>query len=800
MTSSRYLICLFTYYYSYVSDVARRIDEETAACKSIPNLFHTNIEVQRQKLRDNCEKLMFLDPLNYGKRALELLWRKVYYDTVSTAKKLQNLDEDYDNFLFTHIMCGIGQFHQMITKIQSESKVQFKELDYVSLQKEEEFEGVSTLHGDLEQWARSAIHSCLIYLGDLSRYQAEIFHTFDPSIAARYYLQAAHINFSSGMPYNQLGNLYMDKSHNLNSVCYYIHCLSCTLPFEGAMGNLTKLFEKNSQLIETFKSIEAVDLTQVEHIQGAVSNFLSLIEIWYLGKEDPDIPQRCNMLAQDLKVALNLTKIPLPDINKNYDEYVQATEDENINPSYINTNMMQEIVQICIFTVAKVSETDDKRAFGAKAFTLAVLSQLLQKLLQQLQQCGFKNPAAKYQKRYMSVQVEEITEPPKEEVECTNESSVMNGDADGCKETSIEINDEPIEINEEIVPEIVENGEIKNVKKNSTKRRRRRRVMSSSSSEVTDSDTDISDDAEHVSSNEEGNNSDSTAHSDCRSEHSDDDFSETESVADVELNGTNEELNNNNKKTDLQNGEPIKNSLEDNAIDDSDSLNINEIQNFLRGNNFLPSIKLLQDWILQEKDLILSCGESGESLFQCIVDLLNILEFYFKPKHSNDLPENCKILDYARCVAKSLELDYRRIPLPEDVSLRGTNICKFDTHAAEWNVLNQYQPSVYEENVLRILNFIDFGHQIAKIVPRIRYNRTLQIFYLKKITAPKLNTKLTHKRSREWHYSKMHVSIYFRSIHGTRPKILHQEDCLPGMPFSIQREKTFDYPKILSNI
>lgn len=739
-----------------MSDVARRIDEETAACKNIPNLFRTNIEVQRQKLRDNCEKLMFVDPLNYGKRALELLWRKVYYETVSTAKKLQNLDEDYDNFLFTHIICGIGQFHQMIYKIQTESKVQFKELDYVSLQKEDEFEEVSTLHGDLEQWARSAIHSCLIYLGDLSRYQAEIFHTFDPSIAARYYLQAAHINFSSGMPYNQLGNLYMDKNHNLNSVCYYIHCLSCTLPFDGAMGNLTKLFEKNSQLIETFKSNEAIDLTQVEHIQGAISNFLSLIEIWYLGKEDPDIPQRCNIIAQDLKVALNLTKIPLPDINKNYEEYVQANEDENINPSYINTNMMQEIVQICIFTVAKVTETDEKRSFGAKAFTLAVLSQLLQKLLQQLQQCGFKNPAAKYQKRYASVQVEDITEPSKEEeeeeapIQCANESTVINGDTVGLKETSIEIN-------EEIVPEIVENGEIKNVKKNSTKRRRRRRVMSSSSSDVTDSATDS--DGEHLSSNEEdGNNSDSTAHSDYHSEHSDD-GSDAESVADAELNGTNNDELNNNKKSDLENGEP-----NETTIDHSDSLNITEIQNFLRGNNFLPSIKLLQDWILQEKDLILSCGESGESLFQCIVDLLNILEFYFKPKQSNELPENCKILDYARCVSKSLELDYRKIPLPEDVSLRGTNICKFDTHAAEWNILNQYQPSVYEENVLRILNFIDFGHQIAKIVPRIRYNRTLQIFYLKKIPTPKLNTKLNHKRSREWHNSKMHVSIFFSSL------------------------------------
>lgn len=32
------------------------------------------------RLKDYCERLIFADPVEYGKKAEDLLWRKVFYD------------------------------------------------------------------------------------------------------------------------------------------------------------------------------------------------------------------------------------------------------------------------------------------------------------------------------------------------------------------------------------------------------------------------------------------------------------------------------------------------------------------------------------------------------------------------------------------------------------------------------------------------------------------------------------------------------------------------------------------------
>lgn len=750
--------------YRYVSDVARRVDEATASSRSISELFSSKIEVLRQKLRENCEKLLFLDPSNYGKKSLELLWRKGYYEAVSASRKLQESDNVADNCLFTHIVCGIGHFHHLITRIQTDSKILPGKLDYEPILEDwdtEDVPGTPQSDDDI-QFGRYVLYQCLIYLGDLSRYQVEILHNFEPSTAARYYLQAAHIDMCSGMPFNQLGNLYLDKNYNLDSVCYYIHCLSCTTPFEGASGNLTKILEKQMQYAETLNDTETY--TQTEHIQNTVANFLSLIDIWYFSKNDTNVPQRCNKIAHDLKIAMEFVKSPLPDMNKDYEEYVQAIEEENTNPSYLTGNLVHKIVQICLFTVSKMVEIDEQKAFAGKAFTLALLSQLLQKLQKQLEELGFKNPSQKYRVRTVSVN---DVEPEKlerqddtmDEKSVADETIITNPP----KPAEIEIDDTKEMITDDESKKL-QNGNSKlNSKKVVAKRRRRRRVDSSDSSELSDADTESSEVTTDEASSDDDVVSNSTYKSDdSRSEGSICNGSEGEDITeehneDIEIKEaqpvTNAHIEVNGKDNNVLYKKPIKETAPD-----LNPLKEEQIQNFLLGDNFLPSIKLLLDWVLLEKDLILSCGDSGESLFQCVVDLLNIFTFYFYPKN-NDSNSQCKILDYAKHIAKKLKLEYKKIPLPEDLNLRGTNICKFDKDAAEWQILDKYKPSVYEENVMRILNFIDFGNQIAKIIPRIRFNRSMKVFYLKKSPAAKLNTKINHKRSREWHNSKTpHVS------------------------------------------
>nr|XP_026493294.1 protein SMG5 [Vanessa tameamea] len=748
--------------YRYVSDIARRLSEATADCCVLPDLFSTNIESQRQKLRDYCEKLFFLDPENYGKKSLELLWRKVYYDTVSVAKKLRANDNGGDNYLFSHILCGIGQFHHFMTKVQSEMQVELKELDFLPLFVDEENEEVKQECQQSEksyELGKSILFSCLIYLGDLSRYQVEIFNTFDSSLAARYYLQAAQIDLTSGMPFNQLGNLYLDKNYNLDSVCYYIHCLNALLPFEGAIGNLTKIFEKNSQFCESMNITDS--MTQAEHMQITIAKFLTLIEIWYLGKEEHNVAKICNTIALQFKIAMNFTKMPLPDINKNYNEYTQAIEEENVNPSYLNASIIHNIVQICLFTIAKLNDSDESKAFACKAFTLAFLSQILQKLLKQLESFGLKNPAHKYNSRYLlnkslNKEIEKDIDYEKnlETATVPDKVNLTNGDTNSYDETlSKENNSEEINT--------VTNGDVKNNKKSVAKRRRRRRVASSESSDMSDVDTESSgvDTDKSDSEDEEEDASDSPLHSDDDSKSDGSVYDGIDNELDVKMNGTLENINtgidDENKEINANIKATIKNHDKLQPLDDTNKVNISEIEKFLLGDNFLPSIKLLQDWVLTEKDLILSCGDSGEALFQCVVDLLNIFLYYFSAKGNEIITSTeYKILDCAKKIAKRLKLEYKSIPLPEDINLRGTNICKFDKDAAEWQIIEKSKPTVIEENIIRILNFIDFGYQIAKIIPRIRFNRSLKIFYFKKSLPPKVTTKINHKKVREWQNTK----------------------------------------------
>lgn len=746
-----------------MNDVARRIAELTSNSRNIADLFSTNVEIQRQKLRDNCEKLLFLDPINYGKKTLELLWRKVYYDAISSAKKLRETDLENDGYLHIHLICGIGHFHHILSKIQSEMGLQNKELDYVLIYDDKDTQDtIVDFEDDKLQLGKAVLHSCLIYLGDLSRYQVEIFHTLDPSIAARYYLQAAHLDTTSGMPYNQLGNLYLERNYNLDSVCYYIQCLNCKAPFDGALGNLIKIFEKNSQYSDSVS--DPSSLTQSEYIQNTVFNFLSLIEIWYLSKNDTNIPQRCNSIAHELKVCMDFVKTSLPDMNKNYEEYAQMLEEENINPSYMNPNLIHKITLICLFTISKVVETDETKAFACKAFTLALLSQLLQKLLQQLISFGLSNPALKYKPRILADQEAESNK--------AKESVGLEDTVESTKKSngSIKLEDEVELVNSKEAESIqpMTNGETKN-KKTSSKRRRRRRVASSESSDLSEVDAGNSDiETFQSSSDEDLTNSSCQSADESHSDRTDGEGSDTD---------TEQKPNNDQEKVKVMEGnivdgniikEPVCKDIENDVAANNNNnnkiksniQNLQALQTFLLGDNFLPSIKLLQDWVLLEKDLILSCGDSGESLFQCVVDLLNIFTYYFTLKVDRISDEDSALFKYIRGIAKKFKLEYRTVPLPEDINLCGTNICKFDKDAAEWQMLERCQLSVYEENVVRILNFIDFGNQIAKIVPRIHFNRTMKIFYLKKNYGSKLNTNMHHKKTREWHNSKQpHVGI-----------------------------------------
>lgn len=80
-----------SYFYRALSDVSRHLDDCRGRAQTCSDLFSPSVETQRVKLRQYCERLIFSDPLGHGRKGEELLWRKGYYDVVTTAKRLRKV-------------------------------------------------------------------------------------------------------------------------------------------------------------------------------------------------------------------------------------------------------------------------------------------------------------------------------------------------------------------------------------------------------------------------------------------------------------------------------------------------------------------------------------------------------------------------------------------------------------------------------------------------------------------------------------------------------------------------------------
>ncbi|GLI69423.1 hypothetical protein VaNZ11_014032 [Volvox africanus] len=119
--------------------------------------------------------------------------------------------------------------------------------------------------------ARQSVDRCLIYLGDLCRYQSMALK--DRAASARplwerarsYYRQAARVLPASGNPYNQMAVMSYYTNDELRAVYYYFRSLAVSMPFATARENLLMLFEKNRNRYDNIASSHATAALQGGH-------------------------------------------------------------------------------------------------------------------------------------------------------------------------------------------------------------------------------------------------------------------------------------------------------------------------------------------------------------------------------------------------------------------------------------------------------------------------------------------------------------------------------------------------------
>lgn len=800
--------------FRYISEAARRVDEGSAHSKSIVDLFSSSLEVHRQKLRENCEKLIFADPLLYGRKAQELLWRKGYYEVVSTAKRIRPDNKGQEDLLLAHIHSGIGHYHYLIFKAQTEINVELiNQIDYPQL--DIQVKSTTDRAGELKDWAKSFIQTCLIYLGDLSRYKTEYEELWDPSMAYRYYLQAASVDPNSGMPYNQLGTLYTGKNYHLDSVRYYISCLLCNTPFEGADGNLLRIFDKNSKMLEgsIMKNPDIID--QQESVKYLICKFLSLVDCWYFEKDLPNFNELCNGALYDLKECIHFRPLAAPDRTTCHEEYAKYILQNEVTPEYLNPKLINKFVIIIFLCMDKLQKEHSLHLFPLKAFTFAVLSQVLQKLQSDLVDIGFEiaNPSEiidsykeKLRGHKSTSGYGNLIENGFHQSHSTKHLPSVKESNDGTDNASLKSESPDIEVigkvsHWEITDVEVEKKELQNgilqrnhiaKTKNKTKkpsilqklrRRRRRRMDSFDSSDKTASE-DMSD--ESVSDNENSENS-------CPS--SDDD--------NISVNSYSSASSSNDENIDTQDKSNDKNSVEsshddlhnnklsnvpdipedgekplDSPLDlpkvskqEEDSKSVVKefdevlLKEFLENDNILMALHLLLNWLYGEVELIVSCGPSGRAMFQTLVDILNTVHRQIFPK----LVRNIYTIDkqYHPSLKPfhqhffALKYSYRKTPLIEDHEVRKLGILEKGLKELDWGNQNSNLPP-NEANAVRLLKFLDFGIFIVTLNVGIVYNKRLKLYILKKPSnkKPVSNFKKHGKTTRDIHHSKNQV-IFF---------------------------------------
>nr|XP_023021557.1 protein SMG5 [Leptinotarsa decemlineata] len=633
--------------YRSISEQAKRLDDARSCARNIGDLFTPNLQVQRKKFCEYCERLIFSDVILYGRKGEELLWRKSYYDVVSTAKKLKKKEylPNEITHIQAHINAGIGFYHHMISRLQYEFNVVVTNAVDFPMSHEKK-KDTGDARPEALEWSKQSIHQCLIYLGDLSRYKLEIYPNWEPSLAIRYYLQAISYKPDYGMPHNQMGTLAMNQNHSLEAVYYYMRCLSCKFSFEGTTNNLQSLFEKNSKFIEQLPEEDSnsaciIEPQQPEKIKRFLARFLLLIDIWYFNKKVAKVYNLCHQTYKNFEECLTYLKSVTSESGDTPTDGDSSETDSYFH--FLTNDMIFKIVVICLLCISKLRAINSPQLSTAIAFTLAIYSQLVQNVTNHIQEGVLNYP-----------------------------------------------------LNENAKPKAA-NKIMKDLivgRKRSRSKLRRRKAFKNESeeeeSEVSDNDEDgfSSSDDSFISDDE-----------DVLAVSSDDE-SDIIKVSDESNCGTPKQSPPNG----LQNGfkppaiaNPSK--TKEDVLRKVQLMDVNDMIEIITEETTLQSIKILNDWLRNDPEVLKSCGSNTGTLLRQMTHLLNLVNINLSG--SKMIGMNLRSSEIINKEGK--------IPLPEDVLLKGVDMLK-ETHSVlDWSYTNKKSLCSKEEAVIRVVKLISFG-------------------------------------------------------------------------------------------
>ncbi|KAF4076133.1 hypothetical protein AMELA_G00226810 [Ameiurus melas] len=368
--------------YRAVVESVHKLDVIIGSKSSYREVFKPENISLRNKLRELCVKLMFLHPVDYGRKAEELLWRKVYYEVIQvikTNKKHIHSRSALECAYRTHLIAGVGFYQHLLLYIQSHYQLELQDcIDWTHVTDPliGRKKPVSATLKEME-WAQMACHRCLVYLGDLARYQNELAGVEAEQLAERFYHQALSVSTTIGMPFNQLGTLAGSKFYNVEATYYYLRCPET--PFEGAYGNLKRLFDKAAKMYHQVKKQEMKKLSpsrqRSKDIKRLLVSFMYLQSLLQPKNSviDTELTALCQSVLEDFNLVLFYQPTPSPgsqSVSEEEDEHDQAC-------SVLPDSLVFKMVVICLMVVHSLKRGGSKQYSASIAFTLALFSHLV---------------------------------------------------------------------------------------------------------------------------------------------------------------------------------------------------------------------------------------------------------------------------------------------------------------------------------------------------------------------------------------------------------------------------------------
>uniref|UniRef100_A0A1A7X5T7 Nonsense-mediated mRNA decay factor n=1 Tax=Iconisemion striatum TaxID=60296 RepID=A0A1A7X5T7_9TELE len=375
--------------YRSVVESVHRLDGIIGTKSSYREVFKPENISQRNKLREFCVKLMFLHPVDYGRKAEELLWRKVYYEVIQvikTNKKHVHSRSALECAYRTHLIAGVGFYQHLLLYIQSHYQLELQDcIDWTHVTDPliGRKKPVSASPKEME-WAQMACHRCLVYLGDLARYQNELAGVETEHLAERFYHQALSVMPHVGMPFNQLGTLAGSNFYNVEATYYYLRCIQSDTPFEGAYGNLKRLFDKAAKMYHQVKKQEMKKLSpsrqRSKDIKRLLVSFMYLQSLLQPKNSlmETELTSLCQSVLEDFNLVLFY--LPPPTHGSTHHHCPSEEEEEqHADSSYpvLPDNLIFKMVVTCLMVVHSLKRGGSKQYSASIAFTLALFSHLV---------------------------------------------------------------------------------------------------------------------------------------------------------------------------------------------------------------------------------------------------------------------------------------------------------------------------------------------------------------------------------------------------------------------------------------